>query len=196
MPRSLLLVSVLVLTLSTSACAQNAQNDHLINQAVSAAPDTLKAGAKVLSYKDDGTFQTVREGSNGLVCTADDPNREGFEAACFHREMEAYVARGRELRADGMTGRETVAKRGEEIEAGTLSYTDGPAMQYIRFGDEAVYDEATGEVLNSRLRFVIYTPYSTPETTGISPAPLGPGAPWIMDSGTWHAHIMVTPPGQ
>ena len=196
MSRFSLLAAALVLTVSTSACAQNPQNEHLINQAIAAAPDSLKDGAKVLSYKADGTFMTVREGDNGLVCTADDPNREGFEVACFHQELEAYISRGRELRADGMSGRETVAKRGEEIQSGTLEFTDGPAIQYIRFGDEAMYDETSGEVLNSRLRFVIYTPYSTPESTGLSPTPLGPGAPWIMDSGSWRAHIMITPPGQ
>ena len=193
MTRILSLAMLSLLLLSTSACAQNAADTHAINEAVSAAPDDMKEGAKVLGYNENGTFRTIREGTNDLVCTADDPARDGFETACFQADLEAYITRGRELRADGMNGQETVALRGEEIASGALSFTDGVATQYIRFGEDAYYDEATGEVINSNLRYVIYSPYSTAASTGLSTQPMGPGAPWIMASGTWRAHIMIIP---
>jgi hypothetical protein len=181
--------------ISTSACAQSAADQHAINQAVSAAPDEMKEGAAVYGYNDDGTFKLIREGSNELSCTADDPKREGFEAACFHNEVFPYISRGRELRAGGMNGQESVVARGEEIEAGTLPWVEKQASQYIRYGEEATYDEATGEVLNSSIRFVIYIPGETSATTGLPTSPMGPGAPWLMSEGTFRAHIMVVPEG-
>jgi hypothetical protein len=164
-----------------------------VNQALAAAPEEMKEGARVLAYDDQGMYRVIREGENELTCVADNPAQEGFESVCYHRDLEAYMARGRELRAEGMTGMETVMKRGEEIKAGTLAFTEGPATLYIKYGDEAYYDEATGEVMNANLRYVIYTPYATAATTGLPTQPAGPGAPWLMLPGDWRAHIMVTP---
>lgn len=195
MNRLPLLFCCIALVFTNGACAQPSQ-EALINQAVAAAPEDMREGARVLAYNDQGTYEVVREGSNGLTCVADNPAQEGFEVVCFHQDLEAYMARGRELRAEGMSGSETVTKRGEEIEAGTLAFTEGPSTLYIRFGDEAYYDAETGEVMNSRLRYVIYTPYATSETTGLPASPAAPGAPWLMLPGDWRAHIMITPPAE
>ena len=195
MNRLPLLFCCIALVFTNGACAQPSQ-EALINQAVAAAPEDMRDGARVLAYNDQGTYEVVREGSNGLTCVADNPAQEGFEVVCFHEDLEPYMARGRELRAEGMSGAETVAKRGEEIEAGTLAFTEGPSTLYIRFGDEAYYDAETGQVMNSRLRYVIYTPYATSETTGLPASPAAPGAPWLMLPGDWRAHIMITPPAE
>ncbi len=188
------LLCCLALVFTNGACAQSADDTHLINQALAAAPDEMKEGARVLAYDDQGMYRVIREGENELTCVADNHLQEGFEVVCYHRDLETYMARGRELRAQGMTGGESVTKRGEEIEAGELAFTEGPATLFIRYGEEAFYDEATGEVMNSNLRYVIYTPYATAATTGLPTSPSGPGAPWLMLPGDWRAHIMVTPP--
>ncbi|MDA0875278.1 MAG: hypothetical protein O3C45_09505 [Bacteroidetes bacterium] len=189
---SLLLCTALVLT--NVACAQSVSDTDLINQALAAAPEDLAADARVLSYNNQGLYRVVREGSNGLTCVADNPEQDAFEVVCFHSELEPYMARGRELRAEGMSGAESVAKRGEEIQAGTLAFTEGPSTLYIRYGEEAYYDQASGQVMNSMLRYVIYTPYATSATTGLPEKAAGPGAPWLMLPGNWQAHIMITPP--
>jgi hypothetical protein len=56
------------------------------------------------------------------------------------------------------------------------------------------YDPATGKVSDAYLRFVVYTPYATQESTGLPLAPSAPGAPWLMFPGTAGAHIMINPP--
>jgi len=194
MTRTLSLLCAIVFSLTTAACAQNSTDTHAINQAVSAAPDELKEGATVYGYNEDGTLRLIRQGTNELVCTTDDPAREGFESACFQKGLLDYISRGRVLRAEGMNGQDTVTKRKAEIEAGTLPFITGQATQYIRYGENAMYDEATGEVLNSQVRFVIYIPGATPESTGLPTAPMAPGAPFIMDAGSFRAHIMIVPP--
>ena len=49
------------------------------------------------------------------------------------------------------------------------------------------------KVGDAYLRWVIYTPYATPESTGLS-TKMTENAPWLMDEGTAGAHIMITPP--
>lgn len=168
---------------------------HQIAEAVQAAPAADRAGATVLGYRADGSMTTLREGSNELVCLADDPHREGWEAACYHSSLDPYMARGRELRGQGVTnGTELAQRRWAEADAGTLAMPESPATLYVLTGDG--FDSASGTVENGFLRWVIYTPWATPESTGLPPQPGGPGAPWLMFPGTAGAHIMITPPRQ
>jgi len=167
-----------------------------IAEAVQAAPMAARAGAKVYGFSSDGSLTTLREGSNALICLADDPTREGWSVACYHDSVEPYMARGRELRAEGVTDAgELAQRRWDEADAGTLAMPETPATLYVMTGDG--FDAATGTVENSYLRWVIYTPWATPESTGLSPQPTAPGAPWLMFPGTAGAHIMImpSPPG-
>jgi hypothetical protein len=55
------------------------------------------------------------------------------------------------------------------------------------------YDAAAGKVQDPYLRWVIYVPFATPESTGLSTKANG-GGPWLMGGGTAGAHIMISPP--
>ena len=164
-----------------------------IAAAVQAAPAGDREGAKVLGYQDDGSIVTLREGSNHLVCLADDPGQDGWSVACYHDSLDPFMARGRALRAQGVTDAADVTEtRFAEAEAGTLAMPEKPAMLYVLTGDG--YNAASGEVQRPFLRWVIYSPWATPESTGISARRSLPGTPWIMFPGTPGAHIMITPP--
>ena len=65
-----------------------------------------------------------------------------------------------------------------------------PRTLYVLTGKS--YDAAKGEVVNPYLRYVIYSAYATPESTGL-PTKSGPG-PWLMYPGKAGAHIMISPP--
>ncbi len=172
--------------------AQTPSPDVQIAQAVQAAPAAHRAGATVLGFAADGSMTTLREGSNELVCLADDPTREGWSVACYHESLEPFMARGRELREQGVTDAgELARRRWAEADAGTLAMPEKPATLYVMNGDG--WDAAAGSVTNPFLRWVIYTPWATPEDVGLPTAPTGPGAPWLMFPGTAGAHIMITP---
>jgi hypothetical protein len=66
-----------------------------------------------------------------------------------------------------------------------------PRTLYVLTG--ARFDPATGQVQNSYLRYVIYTPFATPQSTGLSTKSTE-SAPWLMYPGTAGAHIMINPP--
>jgi len=165
-----------------------------ISMATLASPEMYRDEATVLGYNDKGALVTLREGTNGLVCLADDPNKTGISVACYAVELEPYMARGRELIAEGKTEKEKREIRGIEIEAGTLKMPQETAMVYVLSANEEDLDPKTGELKNSHIRYVLYKPYMTGESTGLPTKPQAMGMPWLMDAGTHRAHIMITPP--
>jgi hypothetical protein len=162
-----------------------------IAAAVLAAPDDRRAGARVLGYDAAGKLVTLRQGTNDMVCLADDPKRDGFEVDCYHVSLEPYMQRGRELTAEGVTGQKRYDVRWAETQDGKLSMPDKPAVNYTVSG--ARFDPATGKIENEYRRSTIYIPFATLESTGMSNK-ASQTDPWIMFPGTAGAHIMITPP--
>jgi hypothetical protein len=76
-----------------------------IAAAVLAAPKDMRSGAAVLGYNDKGELVTLRKGENDLICLASDPKAKAYSVACYHKDLEPYMARGRELIAQGMKGK-------------------------------------------------------------------------------------------
>jgi hypothetical protein len=190
-------IPVLVLL---AACAQApaSQSQPLtsaqqIAAAVAPAPADLQAGATVLGFDAGGKLTTLRQGTNGLICIADEPGDDRFHVACYHQAMDPFMARGRALKAEGKTRDEIATMRAQEIEAGTIKMPGQPAMLYQYFGQKDSFDPATSTVQNVRRLTVIYMPYATPETTGL-PTSAPAGSPWLMDAGKPWAHIMLSEP--
>lgn len=186
-----LLVIAPVLLAPTRVHAQTPlPSDLQIRLAIQAAPASLRDDATVQGYDGSGAFTTLREGTNGLICMAPDPGRDDFEVSCHHGSLEPFFARGRTLMAEGVTGNDRTQARWNEFTAGTLPIPFG-GINYILTGER--FDAATAEIQAPYLRWVIYTPNATPESTGIGTEAL-PGAPWLMFPGTPGSHIMIVPP--
>lgn len=187
--------SFIILTLACKSQAQEIPNKEAqINAAVMAAPEDKRTEATVLGYDADGNVITLREGTNNMVCLADDPESPGFNAACYHKDLEPFMARGRALKAEGKSPQEVFDIREEEAKSGELKMPEAPATLHVLSGKEGEYKAESGEVENANYRYVVYIPFATAESTGLPERPIVPGGPWIMDPGTHRAHIMVTPP--
>ena len=171
-------------------------DEALLATALMAAPEASRAGCKVIGYNMAGEFVTFREGTNEFICLADDPKQEGFNAACYHQDLEPFMARGRELKAEGITGKELFDAREKEVKAGTLKMGGPGTTLHVYYGPNATYDPATNEVDGARYRYVVYMPFATAATTGLPESPIAPNHPWIMDPGTHRAHIMISPNDQ
>ena len=169
----------------------DARVEALIAGALSPAPPEHQDSATVMGFTEDGSLETLREGTGTFVCLADDPRDERFHVACYHRDLEAFMARGRALRAQEVTRDEVQRIRQEEIDAGKLAMPKRPTALYSFTGPAGSLDPSTGEVTGATRVYVVYIPYATEESTGLSPTPLTPGAPWIMSPGTAWSHIMV-----
>lgn len=186
---------VFVFAFAFSAFSQNKilPKEIQIKTAVLAAPEMYRDAATVLGYNTEGKLVTLREGTNAMVCLADDPNKEGISVACYGAELEPFMARGRQLVAEGKSNEEKREARKNEIDDGTLKMPAEPSMTYVLAGEEKDYNPETGELQNGKLRYVIYKPYMTGDTTGLPTKPQAPGMPWLMDAGTHRSHIMITP---
>lgn len=167
-------------------------DEALIATALMAAPEKSRAGSKVIGYNMAGEFVTLKEGDNEFIILADNPKQVGFNVACYHKDLEPFMARGRTFRAEGKSAQEVNDIREAEMKSGQLKITTG-ATSHIYYSAKAIYDPKTSKVEEAQLRFVVYMPYATAASTGLPETPMSPNHPWIMDPGTHRAHIMITP---
>ncbi len=182
--------TALFLVASTTAfTAEVPPTEWQIKTAVLAAPAAERAGATILGYDATGVV-TLRKGTNNFICLADDPRQKGFSVACYHKDLEPFMARGRALAAEGKNATEVFRTREQEVKAGKLTMPDRSILNVTT----GKVDEATKEVSELYTRYVIYIPFATVESTGLPLAPIADGAPWIMNPGTHRAHIMINPP--
>ena len=161
-----------------------------IQAATAAAPAELRDGAGVWGYSDAKKLVKLREGTNDMICLAANPDVEKFHVACYHKLLEPFMARGRELRAQGVKDPEVDTVRFKEIKSGKLAMPQTPSALYTLTGGS--FDAASGKVTGAKWLYVVYIPGATEKSTGITEKP-APGVPWIMYPGTPKAHIMFIP---
>jgi len=169
-------------------------NQNVIKLAVMAAPDELKEGASVYKVSTKGELIVIRQGTNDLVCLTDDPDQKGLSVSCYQKDLEQFMARGRALKIEGKNFQEIFDIREKEAKEGKLKMPKQPSALYVYTAKDGEFNATTGEVSKGYLRYVVYIPYATAESTGLPLAPSAPGMPWIMDPGTHRAHIMINPP--
>ena len=175
--------------------AQNIPSKEVqISTAILAAPEALREKAMVYGYSEKGDFIVLRKGENEMVCLADDPNQSGLNVSCYHKDLEPFMQRGRELKKDGKSFQEIFDIREQEVKSKKLLMPPQPATLFVFSAKDEQFNRATGEVKDGNLRYVVYIPYATSESTGLPLKPEAPGMPWIMDPGTHRAHIMINPP--
>ena len=189
--QSFLLLASAVLTASAQSPPRLSPPAEQITQAVLPLPPDMRSSASVLGYSPDGKLTMLRNGSGAMTCLAPDPNAARFHVACYHRSLEPFMARGRELRAQGVKGDMVDSVRFREAKEGKLKLPDAPALLYSLTGAKDAYDPTT-KTAKGRSLFVVYMPYATAESTGLSAVP-AEGTPWVMFPGTPKAHIMFVP---
>lgn len=167
--------------------------DWLIGAAVLAAPPSLRDGAEVRAVGADQELTVLRAGSNGIICLADLAADEAFAASCYHAALEPFMARGRELRRQGVEGAQRDEVRWREIEEGKLEMPPMSMVYNLRFASEE-FDPATADPATGGRLHAFYIRGATTESTGL-PAEPGDG-PWLMNAGTPSAHIMIALPAK
>jgi hypothetical protein len=183
---------LIVISIS-STFGQTPSSEIQIKTALLAAPEDMRAGAMVYGYNAKGEFVVLRKGTNELVCLADDPKSNGLSVSCYHKDLEPFMARGRELKAAGKTFQEIFDMREAEAKSGKLMMPKQASNLQIYSAKADDYNAATGAVTKGSFRYVVYIPWATAASTGLPIKPEAPGMPWIMDPGTHRAHIMISP---
>jgi len=157
--------------------------DQQIHESLRALPESLRDGATVVGYNDSGERVTLKKGSNGMTCWADDPRPnpntdDPYYVVCFPDSLKPLFLRIRELKEGKVTDRRKILTA--EIEAGKIPMPD-LAVRYTLRGE--AYVEALPLT-------VIHVPNRKAEGTGFS-TEIDHFRPWLMWAGTPMAHIMV-----
>ena len=147
-----------------------------IASAMSAAPEAVARSATIVSMNSDGTMRTLRAGSNGFTCMADNPRSPGPDPMCMDANamawLMAFITR-RPPPADTVGLMYMLA--GGSDASNTDPYAQTPAA-----GDEWI---ASGP-------HVMVLP-TDPAQLAAFPTDPKSGGPYVMWKGTPYAHLMV-----
>ena len=186
-----LMVATAAAVIVPPAAAQGSQRPDSWEIAAAVLPlsDSLRAGARVLIYRGPDLVE-VRAGTNEMICLGDDPAHKGLQVSCYHKSLEPFMARGRELRAAGITKREAVdSARLADVKSGRIVMPSSAILSSI-FADSDSFDAVAGPPEKHRALDVIYLPYATQESSGITEQP-ATDRPWLMFPGLPWAHVML-----
>ncbi len=185
------IVSLLAAIAGVESAVGQASAADQIDRALLAAPATLRAEATVLGYggqaRADDVLTLLKDGSNDVICLADDPDRDGFHVACYHASLDPYMKIGRRLSAAGESRAAILAARFAALEEGRIQ---APAAALWSLTATADVDPATGPPAGARRLAVVYVPYAETRHTGLPTRPDG-DSPWLMLPGTPWAHVMI-----
>jgi len=169
-----------VLTLTASPFAQS--NDEAIEKALSAAPRQMKEAATVIKWKADGTYDTLRKGTNKLVCydRTGDPGAAPFAVQCTSLGNLDRVAQNRKF--------EKITDKAARQAAIDAAEKDGSRVK-PEFG--SVWLTMNGpDKEHARIHTTIAVPGATAQSMNLPDKP-GAAGIWIMNAGTTTAHLMI-----
>jgi hypothetical protein len=169
------------LSLPTATAAQAAPD--LIERALAAAPDRVRDGAAVIRWNADYTYETLKEGTNRMVCydRSAEARRSAFAVQCTSVGNLERVAQNRRFRAESASADEERALIGAAEADGTRVAPEYGSLWISMNGN----DQA-----GARTHTTIAVPFATTASTGL-PENGREGGAWIMDAGTSTAHIMT-----
>jgi hypothetical protein len=170
-----------VAALTAGALAQSPETD----KALAAAPRNLKEGATVVKFKADGTYDTIKKGTNRLVCydRSGTPGHQPFAVQCTSIANLDRVAQN--LKFEAMTDKDARQAAIDAAEKdGSRKKPEFGSVWYTMNGA----DQAT-----ARLHVTVAVPGATTASMGL-PSDNKQGGVWIMNAGTSTAHLMT--PGQ
>ncbi len=178
-------VQIVIGILAVSAGAF-AQDDAAIQKALLAAPAQLNKDATVVKWKADFTYDTLRKGTNKLVCydrSGQPGQRQPVSSECTNLENLPRVAQN--LKFEAMGDRKTVQAALDAAEKdGTRVKPEYGSVWYHASGPDAEH---------LRTHLTIAVPDATTKTIGL-PEDNKQGGVWIMNAGTTTAHLMT--PGE
>jgi hypothetical protein len=178
--RRIVLIAFGVMTIATVAAAQAPA--EAIEKALLAAPRQARDAAMVIKWKPDFTYDTLRPGTNRIVCYDQSglPSEQPFSVQCTSVGNLERVAQNRKLEVE--TDR---AKRQAAVDA---AEKDGSRVK-PEYGS-VFYTLAGPDQAQARMHMTVAVPGATMASTGI-PDNNKQGGVWIMNAGTSTAHLMI-----
>jgi len=175
-------IALSILAVSAAAFAQ-APDQAAIDKALLAAPGNLKAGATVIKWKSDFSYDTLKKGTNRLVCydRSGFPGQQAFSIECTSIGNLDRAAQN--LKFEAMGDKKQAMLDAAEKD-GTRVKPEYGSVWYHLMGADAEH---------TRTHMTIAVPGATSQSLGL-PDNNKQGGVWIMNAGTTTAHLMT--PGE
>ncbi|MEP6783010.1 MAG: hypothetical protein ABI983_05020 [Acidobacteriota bacterium] len=153
------------------------------DKALAAAPGQMRDGAMVIKWHADGTYDTLRPGTNRLVCfdQSGEPTEEPFSSQCTSVGNIERVKQNKIFEAKEADRAKREAMIAEAEKNGTRVKPEFGSVWYHVSGA----DQAT-----ARTHITIAVPGATAASLGL-PDNNKQGGAYIMNAGTSTAHIMT-----
>jgi hypothetical protein len=179
--KRMVLIGVGLLAMSGTPLAQAPAGNF--DAALAAAPANQRDGAMVIKWKADGSYDTLRPGTNRLVCydQSGEPSEQPFSSQCTSVGNLDRVKQNKQFEAKEADRAKREAALAELEKAGTRVKPEFGSVFYTVSGK----DQAT-----ARRHVTIAVPGATTATLGL-PDNGKMGGAWIMGAGTSGAHIMT-----
>src|SRR5262245_38411990 len=178
-----LMLSALLTMIAVSMFAFAQAPAEGLEKALLAAPRQMKDGATVIKWKSDFTYDTVKKGTNKLVCYERPtlPGQPPFSVECTSIANLPRVAQSLKIEAANPDQKARRAAFEAAEKAGTWPKPEFGSVFYNLNGP----DQA-----QARSHVTIAAPGATSKTLGL-PEDTSQGGVWIMEAGTSAAHIMT-----
>jgi len=175
-----LLVVLTMLALSAGVFAQTATDE--IEKALLPAPRNMKEGATVIKWKPDFTYETLRKGTNRMVCydRSNQPGQQPFAVECTSIANLERVAQSLKIEAIADQKERRAAFEAAE-KAGTWTKPE--------FGSVWIHFSGPSQA-QARTHVTIAVPGATTQSLGL-PEDGSKGGVWIMNAGSSAAHLMT-----
>ena len=168
------------LLIGAGAFAQGDQ--EAIDTALSAAPAQLKEGATVIRWKPDFTYDTLKKGTNRMVCydLSGKPTHQPFTIECTSVANLDRVAQNLKI--------EAIPDKDARQAAFDKAEKDGTRVK-PEFGSVFIHKMGADKD-HARMHTTIAVPGATSQSLGL-PDNGRQGGVWIMNAGTTTAHLMT-----
>lgn len=160
-------------------------------------PESLRNGAGVVRLDSANQPVVLRKNTNGIVCIADKPGDDKFDVRCYQKDFIPVVYRAFQL-GYSVSG----PKVETEIKEGKLQLSNQPAAGYRCLGPVSGYNASTNAI-DGQIRCwqSIHFPFRTAQEIGFPdmaeiPESLRNTMPYVMASGKYWAHVMITHPAK
>lgn len=176
------MIPIVLGTLAISAGAFAQSTDESINRALAAAPPQMRDGATVVKWKADFTYDTLKKGTNRLVCydRSGEPGRQPFAVQCTSIANLDRVAQNRKFEAIADKTARQAALDAAEANGTRVKPEYGSVWLTMNGPDQE----------HARVHRTIAVPGATAQSTGLPDNPKQGGV-WVMNAGTTTAHIMI-----
>ena len=156
--------------------------DAALEKALLAAPRQMKDAATVIKWKSDFTYDTLRKGTNRLVCYERpvQPGQQPFSVECTSIANLERVAQSLKT--------ETIADP-KERQAAFEAMERAGKWTKPEFGS-VFYNLQGMDQASARSHVTIAVPGATKQTLGL-PEDATMGGVWIMNAGSSAAHLMT-----